>query len=195
MGSVKIILPFFPVGTMERVDREGEIATAVRFPNKRVDPHLALGPTPSEPRRPRSVNPRRVGRLVLAAPCTCPALLPPTIPPSLPPTFVPPLLCASSPLPSLPPLPSLLSHTHARTLLVVRAPSSSTSHPSIHRQTRSHTHKHAHTRARAHTHTADTGADLIVSTTMQGWTIGPGITPRQPFLRWACSEALREGSG
>lgn len=26
--SVKIILPFFPVGTMERVDREGEIATA-----------------------------------------------------------------------------------------------------------------------------------------------------------------------
>lgn len=28
--SVKIILPFFPVGTMERVDREGEIATAVR---------------------------------------------------------------------------------------------------------------------------------------------------------------------
>uniref|UniRef100_A0A7S0M3Y7 Phosphoribosyltransferase domain-containing protein n=1 Tax=Cryptomonas curvata TaxID=233186 RepID=A0A7S0M3Y7_9CRYP len=26
--SIKIILPFFPVGTMERVDREGEIATA-----------------------------------------------------------------------------------------------------------------------------------------------------------------------
>ena len=26
--SVKIILPFFPVGTMERVDKEGEIATA-----------------------------------------------------------------------------------------------------------------------------------------------------------------------
>jgi hypothetical protein len=27
-GSIKIILPFFPVGTMERVDIEGEIATA-----------------------------------------------------------------------------------------------------------------------------------------------------------------------
>jgi len=44
MSSVKIILPFFPVGTMERVDREGEIATAVRSPNKRAVPHLALGP-------------------------------------------------------------------------------------------------------------------------------------------------------
>lgn len=26
--SIKIVLPFFPVGTMERVDIEGEIATA-----------------------------------------------------------------------------------------------------------------------------------------------------------------------
>ena len=26
--SLQIVLPFFPVGTMERVDREGEIATA-----------------------------------------------------------------------------------------------------------------------------------------------------------------------
>jgi len=109
--SLQIVLPFFPVGTMERVDREGEIATArtlarivSSIPPSRGGPvDMVIFDIHALQARPRPA-------------CALRAAIPPVpLSPSLPLPLSPPL----NPPPPPPPPPSLYHRTlpcaHAQT--------------------------------------------------------------------------------